>query len=230
MRKAVEPVEDMTVLLSIHDITPVHEDDIVRTYDLLVDLGIDSLTLLVTPFYGMKKSNSFSRGSLFSEFLLSLDLEISLHGYSHFTKSGTMNEFTSLSTERMLSRLKDGVSLMRQSFGQGPVGFVPPLWNSPPRVVKAVREIKMAYCVEGNNIYRNSDSKVFSTAERIIGQGQSTINAEAAIFEMELGGALQIAIHPSDFRTNDLFEILTDLKDRQDYSFVGYRDYLSRQK
>ena len=230
MRKAVEPVEDKTVLLSIHDVSPIHEDDIVQTYDLLTKLGISSLTLLVTPFYGMKKVNSFSQGSLFSEFLLSLDLEISLHGYSHFTKSGAMNEFSSLSTERMVSRLKDGISLMRKSFGQRPVGFVPPLWNSPPRIIKAVRESKMAYCVAGNNIHRNFDSKVFSTGERIIGQGQSTINAEAAIFEMELGGALQIAIHPSDYRTNDLFDLLTDLKDRQNYRFLSYNDYLSGKK
>ena len=220
----------MTVLLSIHDVTPVFEDDIVQTYDLLVSLGITNLTLLVTPFYGMKKVNSFSQGSLFSEFLLSLDLEISLHGYSHFTKSGTMNEFASLSSERMLSRLKDGVLLVRRSFGQIPVGFVPPLWNSPPRMIKAAKETKMVYCVEGNNIHRCSDSKVFSTAARIIGQGQSTINAEAAIFEMELGGALQVAIHPADFRTNSLFDILADLKDRQGYTFVGYRDYLSSKK
>ena len=230
MRKAVEPVEDMTVLLSIHDVIPLHEDDLVRTYDLLSNLGISSLTLLVTPFYGMKKTNSFSQGSLFSEFLLSLNLEISLHGYSHFTKSGTMNEFSSLPADRALSRLKDGVFLMRKSFGQKPVGFVPPLWSCPPRVVKAVKEVDLAYCVVGNNIHRISDSKVFSIGERIIGQGQRAINTEAAIFEMELGGALQIGIHPSDFRTNDLFEILSDLKDRQGYRFIGYRDYLSGKK
>ena len=93
MRKTVEAVEDKTVLLSIHDITPAHEDDVVRTCDSLTDMGITSLTLLVTPFYAMKKANSFTKGSLFSEYLLSLDLEISLHGYSHFTKSGTMHEF-----------------------------------------------------------------------------------------------------------------------------------------
>ncbi len=230
MRKAVEPVEDKTVLLSIHDVIPIHEDDIIRTYDLLTNLGITSLTLLITPFYGMKKVNSFSQGFLFSEFLLSLDLELSLHGYSHFTKSGTMNEFSSLPADRALSRLKDGVSLMRKSFGQKPVGFIPPLWNCPPRIIKAVKEVDLVYCVIGNNIYRISDSKVFSTGERIIGQGQRTINTEAAIFEMELGGALQIGIHPCDYRTNDLFEILSDLKDRQEYSFIGYRDYLLGKK
>ncbi|MCJ7817599.1 MAG: DUF2334 domain-containing protein, partial [Candidatus Thorarchaeota archaeon] len=190
MRKAVEPVEDQTVLLSIHDITPIHEDDIVRTCDLLTNLGISSLTLLVTPFYAMKKTNSFSRGSLFSEYLLSLGLEISLHGYSHFSKSGTMNEFSSITTEKAKSRLLDGINLIRTGFGKKPVGFVPPLWEAPPRILKSVKEVGLLYGVENTNIHRYSDSRTFSTGANIISQGKRTINTESAIFEMELGGSL----------------------------------------
>jgi predicted deacetylase len=226
MRKAVEPVEDKTVLLSIHDITPVHEDDIVRTYDLLTKLGISSLTLLVTPFYGMKKINSFTRGSLFSEFLLSLDLEISLHGYSHFTKSGAMNEFSGLTTEKARSRMKDGISLISSSFGKKPLGFVPPLWEAPPRIIKTAKELGFTYGVENTNIHRFSDSRTFSTGAHIVSQGHRTIDTESAIFEIELGGALQIAMHPSDHRMNDLLDLISDLKDRQEYEFLSYRDYL----
>ncbi|MFW9832970.1 MAG: DUF2334 domain-containing protein, partial [Candidatus Thorarchaeota archaeon] len=89
MSKRVETIEDMTVLLSIHDVSPIHEDDFVKTYDLLTDLGISSLTLLVTPFYGLKKSNKISDSDIFTKFLKSLDLEIAMHGYSHFSKSGS---------------------------------------------------------------------------------------------------------------------------------------------
>ncbi|MBE0527373.1 MAG: DUF2334 domain-containing protein [Candidatus Thorarchaeota archaeon] len=230
MRKAVEPVEDQTILLSIHDITPVHEDDIVRTCDLLTDMGISSLTLLVTPFYAMKKTNSFSRGSLFSEYLLSLGLEISLHGYSHFTKSGTMNEFSSITSEKAKSRLLDGINLVRTGFGKKPVGFVPPLWEAPPRILKSLKEAGLVYGVENTNIHRFSDSRTFSTGANIISQGKRTVNTESAIFEMELGGSLQIGIHPTDYRMNNILDLLSDLKDRQDYSFVGYRDYLSGKK
>lgn len=228
MRKAVEPVEDKTVLLSIHDITPAHEDDIVRTCDSLTDMGITSLTLLVTPFYAMKKSNSFKKGSLFSEYLLSLDFEISLHGYSHFTKSGTMHEFSSMTTQKATSRIKDGINLIRSNFGRKPVGFVPPLWEAPPRIFKSAKKLGLVYGVERRNIHQFSDSRIFSTGAQIISQGQRAIDTESAIFEMELGGSLQIAIHPADYRMNDILNLLTDLKDTQDYSFIGYRDYLSR--
>ncbi len=226
MRKVVEPVEDMIVLLSLHDITPANEDDIVRTYDLLTGLGIDSLTLLVTPFYGLKKTNCFVKGSFFSEFLLSLDLEISLHGYSHFAKSGVSYEFSNLTTEKMTARLKDGISLIKQGFAKRPVGFIPPMWESPHRLTKAVRDVGLDYCVIEDHIYKSTDSGVLGTGSRIISQGQKVLNTEAAMFEIELGGALQIGIHPYDYRMNNLFELLTDLKDRQGYRFLGYRDYL----
>jgi predicted deacetylase len=230
MRNAVESVEDNTVLLSMHDITPFHEEDIVRTCDTLSSIGISSLTLLVTPFYAMKKSNSFTKGSLFTEYLLSLDLEISLHGYSHFTKSGTMHEFSNMTTQKATSRIKDGVNLIRSSFGIKPTGFIPPLWEAPPRIIKSAKDLGFAYGVEHRNIHRFSDSKVFSTGAQIISQGQRIINSESAIFEMELGGSLQIAIHPADHRMNDILDLLTDLKDRRDYRFQSYRDYLSRNK
>ena len=226
MRKAVEPVEDMIVLLSLHDITPANEDDVVHTYDLLTGLGIDSLTLLVTPFYGLKKTNCFVKGSFFSEYLLSLGLEISLHGYSHFAKSGVPFEFSNLTTEKMTARLKDGIALIKQGLGKRPVGFVPPMWVSPHRLTKAVQDVGLDYCVLEDHLFKSADSKVLGTGSRIISQGQKTVNTEAAMFEIELGGALQIGIHPYDHRMNNLFELLADLKDRQEYRFYGYHDYL----
>lgn len=230
MKKASEPVEDMTVILSMHDVVPILEDDIVKTYDLLTDLGINNFTFLVTPFYRMKKTNSFVKGSLFSEFLLSLDLELSLHGYSHFTKSGSMHEFSEITTERALTRLRDGIALFKKGFGRKPIGFIPPLWDAPPRVIKSVKQIGLDYCVIGHQIWRLSDLRVFSTAAPIIGQGSRSIDMEPAMLEIELGGALQIGIHPKDYMMNNLFELLGDLKDRQGYRFIGYGDFISEKK
>ncbi len=224
MKKAGESIEDMTAILSIHDIIPPYENDIIKTYDLLTDLGITSYTLLITPLYRMKKMNSFVKDSLFSEFLLSLGLEISLHGYSHYTKSGSMREFSEISSDRALSRLKDAVALFKKGFGQKPVGFVPPLWESPPLVTKVAKQIGLQYCVIGNHINRFSDMKIFSTADPIISQGTRSLDMESAMVEIELGGALQVAVHPKDYQMNDLFEFLGDLKDEKGYRFTGYRD------
>jgi len=211
----------------MHDISPVFEDDIVQSYDLLFDLGISSLTLLVTPFYGFKKTNKFTEGNLFTKFLRSLDLEISLHGYSHFAKSGALNEFDKMTNEKATTRLKDGISIIRRGFGAKPSGFVPPSWESSPKIVKVVKKIGLDYCVNGNNIYDLSNERVFHTVERIVSQGQKSLLIEESLFEIELGGALQIGVHPLDHRMNGLFELLEDMKDRLGYRFTGFKDYLS---
>jgi predicted deacetylase len=224
--KRVETIEDMTVLLSLHDVSPIYEDDIVTTYDLLSDLGISSLTLLVTPFYGLKKSNKISESDIFTKFLKSLELEIGMHGYSHFSKSGSLNEFNGMTQKKVSSRLKDGVSVIKKGFGTKPTGFVPPLWESPPKIVKASKEVGLEFCVSGNSVHRHSDGAIFNTTERIISEGQRALNMEASLIEIELGGSLQIGIHPLDHRTNQLFEVLADLKDRLGYKFLGFTDYL----
>lgn len=227
MRKRVETVKDMTVLLSIHDISPSYEDDIVKTYDRLADLDIAKLTLLATPFYGLKKSNKISEDSIFTKFLKSLDLELAMHGYSHFSKSGSLQEFDGLVHSKVVSRIRDGVSILKKGFSLTPSGFVPPSWESPPKVVKAVKELGLGFCVNGNSIHRFSDDAIFTTAERIVSEGKRTLNIETSLIEIELGGSLQIGIHPLDHRTNKLFEVLEDLKCRLGYNFMGYNDYLS---
>ncbi len=227
MPKRVETVKDMTVLLSVHDVSPIFEDDFVKTYDLLSDFGISSMTLLVTPFYGLKKTNKISETDIFTKFLKSLDLEIAMHGYSHFSKSGTLNEFNGMIQKKVEARLKDGVSILTKGFGMKPTGFVPPLWESPPKVVKAAKKIGLSFCVNGNSIHRHTDDTVFNTTERIVSEGQRSLNMETTLIEIELGGSLQIGIHPLDYRTNRLFEVLEDLKDRLGYKFIGYSDYLT---
>jgi len=217
----------MTVLLSIHDISPIYEDDIVKTYDRLSDLDITKLTLLVTPFYGLKKTNKISEDSIFVKFLKSLDLEMAMHGFSHFSKSGSLQEFNGLVHTKVTSRLKDGVSILKKGFGLKPSGFIPPSWESPPKVVKAVKELGLGFCVNGNSIHRFSDDTIFTTAERIVSEGKRTLNIETSLIEIELGGSLQIGIHPLDYRTNRLFEVLEDLKDRLGYKFMGYNAYLT---
>jgi hypothetical protein len=101
------------------------------------------------------------------------------------------------------------------------------LWESPPKVVKAVKEVGLGFCVNGNSIHRNSDDTIFTTGERIVSEGQRFLNMETSLIEIELGGSLQIGIHPRDHRTNTLFEVLEDLKDRVGYKFMGYSDYLT---
>ncbi|MFW9835235.1 MAG: DUF2334 domain-containing protein, partial [Candidatus Thorarchaeota archaeon] len=163
----------------------------------------------------------------FTKFLKSLDLEIAMHGYSHFSKSGSLNEFNGMAQQKVEARLRDGVTILTKAFGRKPTGFVSPLWESPAKVMRAVKNIDLGFCVNGNKIHRHSDDAVFSVSERIISEGKRSINLEDSLVEIELGGSLQIGIHPFDHRANNLFELLADLKDRLGYKFMSYHDYLT---
>ena len=222
-------MEDGVALLSLHDVSPAFEDDVVATYDMLIDLGISNFTLLVTPMYALKKSNSLENSPLFSEFLAALDLEISLHGYSHFTKSGSMDEFQKMDRNRVLPRMKSGKAMISDHIGRKPVGFVPPLWKAPQRVAGAAQDAGMRYCAIGNSIHRFSDSSVMNTADLLVSQGTKSTSFTNQLLELELGGSVQVGVHPRDYRVNSVFDLLGDMKDRLDYQFVGYRSYLFRE-
>ncbi|MGY5862361.1 MAG: DUF2334 domain-containing protein [Candidatus Thorarchaeota archaeon] len=224
--KKTRAVADGTILLSLHDINPTMEDDVIKSCDRLTDLGIDSFTLLITPLYELKRSNSFEKHDLFAEYLQSLNLEVSLHGYSHIAKSGAPDEFERMPQERAISRLKSGASLIKKSFGQKPYGFVPPLWAAPRRIKNAVRDVGFNYCVIGNSLYDLSESRIFETAECLVSQGMKDVSFIKAQMEIELSGPLQMGIHPLDYKENSVFKLLEDMKDRLGYRFVGYRDYL----
>ncbi|MFX1416934.1 MAG: DUF2334 domain-containing protein [Promethearchaeota archaeon] len=227
MKGAVVDVDERIALLSLHDVSPPFENDVVASCDRLSDLGVSSFTLLVVPMYGLKKSNSFERSPLFSEYLQSLGLEISMHGYSHFTKSGSMDEFRKMDSRRATKRAKSGAATLAASLGQKPYGFVPPLWQAPPRVGKAMRAAGMKYSVVENKIHSFSDERVHRTAEFLVSQGVKGTSFANALLEIELGGPVQFGVHPRDHTQTQVFELIEDMKDRLGYSFIGYREYLT---
>ncbi|MFQ5833788.1 MAG: DUF2334 domain-containing protein [Candidatus Thorarchaeota archaeon] len=229
MKDSVVDVKDQTAIISLHDVCPTFEDDVVASCDRLADLGVSSFTLLVIPMYALKKSHSFERFPIFSEYLQSLNLEISIHGYSHFTKSGSMNEFARMDSERVDSRIMSSKRIVATALGQEPYGFVPPLWQAPKRVTKAVRKAGLNYCVIRNKIYSFLDSQILKTADTLVSQGVKGTSFAGSLLEIELGGPVQLALHPRDYEETQVFDLVEDMKDRLGYRFIGYRDLLSTQ-
>ncbi|MHA1636546.1 MAG: DUF2334 domain-containing protein [Candidatus Thorarchaeota archaeon] len=226
MGKRITLVPDQTILLSIHDISPVYEDCIIKTCDRLADMGITSYSMLVTPFFQMKTSNYFEKNEFLAEYLQSLGIEISLHGYSHQSKSGSLDEFNKMLSERMRLRLKQGMALFRKSFARNPIGFVPPMWKAPIGLIKLAKDAGLEYCIIGDKIQYLGNDIQYTTNHLIISQGDGRFSYSNAMLELELGGSIQIAVHPKDVQSNTIFQLLEDLIDRLGYSFTGYSDFL----
>jgi predicted deacetylase len=224
--KKARPIEDRTALISVHDVSPLFEDDFIKTCDMLQDFGIEDYTLLVTPFYAMRQTNNFQKHEIFTRYVESLGLEISLHGYSHMTKAGGNAEFAKMSPERMASRLKLGYSLMRKTFGTPPVGFIPPLWKAPVSLVQVASELGLRYCVVADALYYLKTGEKLETAYTIVSQGDKRVNHVDALLELELGGPVQIAVHPCDYASPKMQALIRDMIDRLGYRFIGYRSFL----
>jgi len=228
MSSKSSPVDDGIALLSVHHVTPEYEDDIVQLCDKLDEMGLANYTLLITPFYRMRRSNTFEKHKLFAQYLSSLGLEISMHGYSHQTKSGADAEFQRMPQEQIASRLKIGISLMKKGFEKGPSGFIPPLWLAPQSLVRLSKDVKLKYCTLGNTIYELNSDLCYTTAYHIIGQERLSLSKSDAFLELELGGPVQISLHPKSFQSGNLYDLIVDMRDRLGYRFLGYMDFLNQ--
>ncbi|NWF96543.1 MAG: DUF2334 domain-containing protein [Candidatus Thorarchaeota archaeon] len=221
-----EFLPDRTALLSVHAVSPLLEDAVVGICDRIQDLGLGSCTLLVVPFHNMKVANSLEKHELFCEYLLSLHYELSLNGYSHLSKSGTLDEFRAMSVERMRARLTASISLFEKAFHSRPLGFVPPLWQAPLKLVDLSRASNLQYCVVGDRIFDLRSGNVLSTSACVISSGTKSLDLTHAVLEMEVGGPVQISLHPLDIQSDTVFDVLTDMRDRLGYKFMGYSDQL----
>ncbi|TFG11184.1 DUF2334 domain-containing protein [Candidatus Thorarchaeota archaeon] len=226
MSQVAIPVAENTALLSIHDISPLYEDDVIKLYDVLVDLGINDCTLLLTPFLNMKASNRFEKYPLFSEFIQSLGLEISLYGYSHLTKSGQAAEFHRMPLERMKSRLKLSLSLLKRSFESSIVGIIPPEWVAPRKLVEAAAFAGLKYCCIGNKIIPMGNEAHLETVHCLLSEGDRSLSVSDALIELEVGGPIQLSLHPKDWNDKRVVDLLKDMKNRLGYQFWGYWNYL----
>ncbi|MHA1772380.1 MAG: DUF2334 domain-containing protein [Candidatus Thorarchaeota archaeon] len=223
----VESVPDGIALLSVHEVTPAFEDDVVRTCDLLDELGFASYTLLVPPFYGLKRANTFEKNSTFAEYLLAIGKELALHGYSHLSKSGSIEEFRRLPVDKITTRMRSSVNMFTNAFHKAPRGIIPPGWTAPQKLVQLSRDLGLQYCVINNRIIHLNRGRSFETVEQIISHGSDKLVLGSSLVELEVGGSVQIAVHPLDHRQNSMFDILIDLRDRLEYKFMGYWEYLS---
>jgi len=130
--------------------------------------------------------------------------------------------------EQVASRLKLGVSMMKKGLGIKPTGFVPPYWKAQQSLTKIAGELSLSYCVIGDSIFDLKNKLRYETTLHLVSQGKGSISQSDAFLELELGGPVQIAIHPLDSRIASILNLITDMKDRLGYSFEGYRSYLKR--
>ncbi len=217
------PVPDKTLIISIHDAVPYYEYEFGQVVKLFNEFGITDYSILVPMHYKRKGYNLIPQKAHFISLLLNIKKELVLHGYFHEKKNGEPDEFFDTPEELAINRFRLAIDAYHRSFRIYPQGFIPPMWRMSQTIFDMTIAYKLRYTVKGNQIYDLKNKIIHLTNAIIIGPGNIPITPYYALFEIELGGPIQVAVHPLDANNiENLTRLLTNLIDDNKYKPVSY--------
>lgn len=227
---------DRQALVSLHDVSPAHEDIIFAAIEHLRRAGVEALTLLVVPDYhkraDLRRNKAFCRR--LKQTLGPRD-EVALHGLYHLadqapkstrgrlaaaTLTAGEGEFHALSQDEAQHRIAKGLRILRDTLDIDPVGFVAPAWLQNDDVVRAVRASGLQWCEDHLLVYdlvhgRQLMAPALSMASRDVVRRVGSV-ATARVGAALLPGlrTVRLAVHPGDYRHPALVEALGDVLGR----------------
>lgn len=238
-------------MVSVHDVTPAHEQALRRILAILAERGVGRASLLVVPdHHGAWDLRAHPR---FAEWLRRLGEqghEVVLHGLEHREPAPppgppwrrllrrletTEGEFATLGYQEARARLARGLEILA-SIGFGPQGFAAPGWMQNGDVVRAVRDAGLRYFTSLRGL-TDLERGVTLRARPVCFSSRSAIRAVVttaycAVLSRwnEAEPVLRIAVHPGDLTRNVILSRLLAIlgRARATRRFVAYRDLLER--
>ncbi len=189
----------MSLLVSIHDVTPALEAGVLRLWEMCAERGVSPALLVVPDWHG---EWPLGRHGGFVRWLRERadgGAEIVLHGERH--ENG---EFRTLGRSAARERIDRGIGSLR-SLGLEPTGFVPPGWLARDEGHAAVRDAGLGFSEDDGAI------RLFPSGRRIESpavrwSARSAVRAWGSVAVARGRWALQrralyprIAFHPQDY-------------------------------
>jgi predicted deacetylase len=210
-------------LVSIHDVSPVHEERIGEVLEFLSERGVHCGALLVVPdFHGRwRLVDHPDFCGLVSE-RLNRGWELVLHGLTHRDDSAAPAarlrdrfsrryltdgeaEFLLLDQKEAAGRLERGHEMLLSSLGSAPIGFIPPAWLAGTEARQAIAAAGFGFTethwhiedLVGGHRYR---IPAISWASRSLGRrASSRLWSRLMAPCLARGKVARVALHPSDF-------------------------------
>ena len=136
----------MSLLVSIHDVTPALEDGVRRLWDMCAARGLSPALLVVPDWQGewpLERHPGFVR---WLRERASGGAEIVLHGERH-----SRGEFHALDRAAARERIDRGLGSLR-GLGLEPAGFVPPAWLAGEDGHAAVRAAELGFSEDDRSV------------------------------------------------------------------------------
>lgn len=206
------------LLVSIHDVSPAQESNVLRLWDLCSQRGIVPALLVVPNWHGEWPLASHPRFTTWLRSRVDHGAEIVLHGERHdeigltrtlvdnwraWGKTDHEGEFLTLDGSAARARIIRGIRQL-QEIGLQPTGFVPPGWLARESTHEAVAEAGLSFSEEERWI------RLLASGERIPSpvvrwSARGSLRARGSVMVAKARWLLQgrsrwprIALHPND--------------------------------
>lgn len=208
----------MSLLVSIHDVTPALSDGVHRLWGLCADRGIRPALLVVPDWHGQWPLEAHPSFVGWLRARAADGAEIVLHGERHdevgsargladelraWGRTAREGEFLTLDEAEAGARIRRGLARLR-SLGLNPVGFVPPAWLARPAGHRAAAGSGLGFSEDDRVIYLYpAGRRLRAPVVRWSGRGAARAWGSVAVARARwlLQGrtpVARIALHPQD--------------------------------
>ncbi|MGH7591546.1 MAG: DUF2334 domain-containing protein [Gemmatimonadales bacterium] len=210
----------MTLLLSIHDVTPAFESEARTLYAMCARIGAEPALFVVPDWHG---GWPLEHHPQFVEWLrtrAAAGAEIVLHGERHdeagldrgigdslraWGRTAKEGEFLTLEYREARARIERGFDRLR-ALGLAPLGFVPPAWLCRPETHRAVSDLGLRFSEDEHGV-RVHPSGLLIRAPALRWSARTPWRAHGsalvadARWKLQRGSAvIRLALHPGDLR------------------------------
>jgi predicted deacetylase len=217
------------LLVSVHDVAPIHVDRVAKAERLLASLGVSAVTYLLVPNFHRAGPPVHERQEFVSwcRAARPFDVQWFLHGYYHediaastsddararglkpwlarrFMTAGE-GEFLTLRGDALRDRLQSGIESFTACLGFAPSGFVAPAWLFNDELLPALARSGIAFTEDHFRVFdveagRRIDAGAITWATRtLVRKYGSLVTARALRGVWRTRPTLRLAVHPFDF-------------------------------
>jgi len=208
----------VTLLVSLHDVTPALEHGVLRLWELCAARGIQPALLVVPDWHGRWPLEAHPAFVRWLRDRAAEGAEVVLHGERHdeaglprraadrlraWGRTDGEGEFLTLDGAGAAERIGRGVARLR-ALGLEPVGFVPPAWLAREAAHRAVGDAGLRFSEDDRSI-RLFPSGLRVGSPVVRWSGRTPLRARGSVAVAGARWALQrqarfprIALHPQD--------------------------------
>ena len=224
----------MKLLVSIHDVTPAHQQPVRELWSVCRALGVTPALFVVPNWHGEWPLGGHPAFAQWIRDRASDGAEIFLHGERHDERGTTRGlgdelrafgmtafegEFLTLDRAEARRRIHRGLRVLHDN-GLDAVGFVPPAWLARPECCVAAGECGLRFYEDVSTIrlpHRGTRLESPVTRWSTRGPWRATVSRLVARSRLALdrhAWLVRIALHPSDLTSDAVRRSVTDIMRR----------------